>query len=235
MAEIGIDISGNFPKSITQFLDQPFDFVITVCDDANETCPVFTGNVGRRVHISFEDPAKVVGTPGEVLGAFRRIRDEIKVRLREFHDREIWGLRPAASGDLQAVSALLTESQLPLDGLNEQFGSGYVVAVSEAAVVGMAGLEVHGEDGLLRSVAVSPRHRQCGLGAVMVRNRIEWARTSGLPNVYLLTTTAASYFPRFGFSVVGRDGLPDSIRQSREFAEACPATAVAMRLTLNTY
>jgi amino-acid N-acetyltransferase len=69
----------------------------------------------------------------------------------------------------------------------------------------------------------------------MVRNRLEWARAARLLNVYLLTTTAASYFSRFGFSVVGRDGLPDSIRQSTEFAEACPATAVAMRLTLNIY
>lgn len=89
MAEAGIDIAGARPKSVDQFLGQPFDFVITVCDHANQTCPVFAGQVRRRVHIGFDDPAAVQGSEGEVMAAFRRIRDQIRERLRQFYQDEI--------------------------------------------------------------------------------------------------------------------------------------------------
>jgi len=89
MAEADIDIDAARPKSVEQFLGQRFDFVITVCDHANQTCPVFTGEVRRRVHIGFDDPAAVRGTDEEVLAAFRRVRDEIGARLRRFYESEI--------------------------------------------------------------------------------------------------------------------------------------------------
>jgi arsenate reductase len=76
MAEEGIDIRGHRSKSVDEFAGQEFDLVITVCDHANEICPVFPGRT-RRVHRSFEDPAAVVGTEEERLTAFRRVRDEI--------------------------------------------------------------------------------------------------------------------------------------------------------------
>lgn len=82
MHEVGVDLRGAFPKSVEEFLKQPFDYVITVCDDANETCPAFTGRVKKRVHIGFDDPARAAGSEAHVLGEFRRIRDEIQ---REFH------------------------------------------------------------------------------------------------------------------------------------------------------
>ena len=89
MQEVGIDISGGVPKSVNQFLGQPFDFVITVCDDADKNCPNFRGKVGRRVHIGFIDPAKATGTPDEVLAVFRRVRDEIRARFADFYQKEI--------------------------------------------------------------------------------------------------------------------------------------------------
>jgi arsenate reductase len=89
MAEVGIDIGAARPKSVEQFLGQRFDFVITVCDHANQTCPVFTGEVRRRVHIGFDDPAAVQGTDEEVLAGFRRVRDEIGERLRRFYESEL--------------------------------------------------------------------------------------------------------------------------------------------------
>jgi len=82
MAEAGIDISAGRSKSLTEFLDQPFDYVLTVCDSAAEACPVFPGPA-RRVHRDFTDPAKVTGSEQEVLDAFRRVRDEIKAWLAE--------------------------------------------------------------------------------------------------------------------------------------------------------
>jgi len=84
MKEVGIDISDGYPKTVDQFLDQAFDYVITVCDDARETCPVFTGDVKAQRHIGFEDPARVRGTEEEVLTVFRRIRDEIQRDFGEF-------------------------------------------------------------------------------------------------------------------------------------------------------
>lgn len=83
MREIGIDISGHRSKSVDEFVDETFDYVITVCDNAAENCPVFPGSA-ERVHWSFDDPAAVDG-PDEVrLSAFRRIRDEIVERLEKF-------------------------------------------------------------------------------------------------------------------------------------------------------
>ncbi len=78
MKEAGIDISGAKPKSVTTFLGESFDYVITVCDHARETCPVFTGKVGNRIHMGFEDPAGAKGSDEEVLGEFRKVRDKIR-------------------------------------------------------------------------------------------------------------------------------------------------------------
>jgi arsenate reductase len=89
MREIGIDIAANYPKSVDRYIGEPFDFVVTVCDRANETCPVFTGHVRRRVHIGFEDPASAIGSPEDVLAAFRRVRDQIASRLRQFYREEV--------------------------------------------------------------------------------------------------------------------------------------------------
>lgn len=81
MKEIGIDISAHYPKNTQRFTSDSFDVVWTVCDNARETCPVFTGEVTRRIHTGFEDPAAVHGTAEEVIGAYRRIRDKIKEAL----------------------------------------------------------------------------------------------------------------------------------------------------------
>jgi arsenate reductase (thioredoxin) len=96
MHEIGIDISGHWSKSVDEFLGQGFDFVITVCDHANAACPVFPGST-RRLHWPFEDPAAVTGTLAVRLDAFRRVRDQIRVKVREF----VRGVDGSASG--QAV------------------------------------------------------------------------------------------------------------------------------------
>jgi arsenate reductase len=82
MLEMGIDISNHQPKNVSLFLNESFDFVITVCDHAHETCPVFSGKVKRRLHIGFEDPADARGTAEEVLTVYRRIRDEIAVAIK---------------------------------------------------------------------------------------------------------------------------------------------------------
>lgn len=89
MHEIGIDLSRNYPKSTDQFISQAFDYIITVCGNAHENCPVFTGEVKRRRHIGFEDPAEATGTDDEILAEFRKIRDQIKERFYDFYRSEL--------------------------------------------------------------------------------------------------------------------------------------------------
>jgi len=89
MQEVGIDISGGAPTSVKQFVNQSFDYVITVCDDADKNCPNFTGKVGKRVHIGFIDPAKAAGTEEEILAVFRRVRDEIREKFSDFNAKVI--------------------------------------------------------------------------------------------------------------------------------------------------
>ena len=83
MREIGIDISGHRSKSLDEILDRHFDYIITVCDNANQTCPMFPGNT-KRIHWSFEDPAEATGTDDEILAVFRRVRGEINQRITDF-------------------------------------------------------------------------------------------------------------------------------------------------------
>lgn len=85
MNEVGIDISAHTPQSVQTYLDASWDYVITVCGGANESCPVFRGKVEHRLHIGFDDPSKMEGSAEFVLSSFRRVRDEIKQRFYELY------------------------------------------------------------------------------------------------------------------------------------------------------
>jgi arsenate reductase (thioredoxin) len=83
LKEIGIDISGHRSKTLDEFAGESFDYVITLCGDANEKCPLFFGGV-ERLHLGFPDPSRAAVSDEEVMAEFRRVRDEIKARLLEF-------------------------------------------------------------------------------------------------------------------------------------------------------
>ena len=89
MAESGIDISMHYPKMVDKYIQDEWDYVITVCDDANETCPVFTGKVKHRLHIGFDDPSHAVGTDEFIHSEFVRVRDEIKASFYKFYFENI--------------------------------------------------------------------------------------------------------------------------------------------------
>jgi arsenate reductase len=89
MREEWVDISLNKPKSVDEFLDRAFDYVITVCDGANESCPMFIGKVEHRLHIGFDDPAEATGSKEELLAVFRRVRNEINLRFRQFYNENL--------------------------------------------------------------------------------------------------------------------------------------------------
>jgi len=89
MNEIGIDISSHKPKQVDQYIAESFDYVITVCDNAKETCPIFVGKVMHRLHIGFDDPSNATGSEDEILAVFRKVRDEIKKDFLTFYQQFI--------------------------------------------------------------------------------------------------------------------------------------------------
>jgi N-acetylglutamate synthase-like GNAT family acetyltransferase len=143
-------------------------------------------------------------------------------------------LRAATVSDLPAIERLLVSSGLPTAGVAESLG-GFVVAQSEQddRIVGVVGLELCCADyALLRSTAVEPEWRGTGLGRRLVMHAIAEAESRGTKALYLLTTTAERYFPSFGFVKTQRDAVPDEVKQSVEFREACPSSATVMALQL---
>ena len=136
-------------------------------------------------------------------------------------------IRNARNGDLSAVEDLLSASDLPVDGVRENF-SRFIVAEEDGEIAGAIGLEEFGSAALLRSAVVSPGHRGSGVGRQLVEHLLENAQETGIEELYLLTTTAEEYFPRFGFTRTTRSAVPDSVKASVEFQGACPDTAVVM-------
>ncbi len=138
-------------------------------------------------------------------------------------------IAPATHADVPAILALLTASDLPVDGLADHLGTA-LIARDGAAVVASAALELHGDAALLRSVAVARSHRGQGIGERISRRALELAHARGARTVYLLTTTAADFFARrLAFHATARPLVPETVRASPEFTRLCPATAHVMR------
>ena len=89
MDEEGIDLTSASPKNVSEFLPQPFDYVITVCGNAERECPAFTGQVRNRLHIGFPDPADATGSEDQILAVFRESRDSIRERFLQFYNNEL--------------------------------------------------------------------------------------------------------------------------------------------------
>src|SRR5687768_4750627 len=140
-------------------------------------------------------------------------------------------IRTAEPGDRPSVEALLTEAGLPLEGVDEHFAS-FFVADEGGKIVGAAGIEWYGKDALLRSVVVASDAKGIGVGSLLTRRALDEARVHGARAVYLLTTTAEAFFPRFGFERTTREEAPERMRASREFQGACPDSATVMRCEL---
>jgi amino-acid N-acetyltransferase len=140
--------------------------------------------------------------------------------------------RDATEQDWNAISALLQREGLPLAGAREHLAH-FIVAEDDEGVAGAGGLEVYGPSALLRSLVAA--HHGRGIGHLLVEQLIVRARALGVTDLVLLTTTAAGYFPRFGFETVARPDVPAALLASREFQGACPSSATVMRLRLVTH
>ena len=140
-------------------------------------------------------------------------------------------ISPATPADLPAIFELLQRSALPRDGLDAHVAT-TLVARDANGLVGTAALELYGTAALLRSVAVAAERRGRGLGAALTATALDLARRRGVRTVYLLTETAAEFFPRFGFRPIPRLAVDPAVLGSAEFTTACPASALVMARTL---
>ncbi|MEW5958258.1 MAG: arsenic resistance N-acetyltransferase ArsN2 [Chloroflexota bacterium] len=146
-------------------------------------------------------------------------------------DPALISVEPATPADLAAMLTLLEQSGLPQDGLSDHF-EGALLARNGQDIVGCAAIEIYGQAGLLRSVAVAEAWRGQSLGRRLTEKALTLARQRGLTELYLLTETAGDFFPRFGFTPIARAEVPPAVQQSVEFSTACPASALVMRLRL---
>ena len=140
-------------------------------------------------------------------------------------------IEPARLADAQSVVDLLQRSHLPVDGVSDCLSTA-VVARENGQIIGSAALEVYPDGALLRSVAVAPESQRQGLGHELTAAAIRLAETLNVPALYLLTTTAEQFFPRFGFDRIARADVPAAVQTSIEFTSACPSSATVMRKIL---
>ncbi|WP_168795980.1 arsenic resistance N-acetyltransferase ArsN2 [Paraburkholderia aromaticivorans] len=142
-------------------------------------------------------------------------------------------IRAARSDDLDAIKTLLAENELPVADVGAALLVDFLVAEDASGrIVGSVGLERVGTDALLRSLAVVQTSRNAGLGARLLARAENLARASGISELWLLTTTAADFFPRAGYVAVNRGSASSGLQASTQFAQLCPASAVCMMKTL---
>ena len=140
-------------------------------------------------------------------------------------------ISPATADDLDSIKELLVANDLPIAGVDDHWKT-FLVARDGEAIVGCGGAEAYQFAALIRSVAVKPEHRKHGLGRRIVRQLLDRLASRGLREFYLLTTTAEAYFKKRGFKTIDRDEVHPQLLNSREFQDACPSSAVCMRLVM---
>ena len=144
---------------------------------------------------------------------------------------KIVSIEPVAEGDVPALYDLLQASGLPVDGLAAHLSTAFI-AKNDSQILGSVALEVYGKSALLRSVAVAAPLRGTGLGRQLVEAAFDLAHRQRVQRLYLLTETAAEWFPRFGFTPTDRADVDPAVRASIEFTSACPDSAQAMQKDL---
>jgi amino-acid N-acetyltransferase len=133
--------------------------------------------------------------------------------------------------DITTVKALLMQSDLPFEDIDDHFEH-FIVATDNNSLTGVIGLEHYSSIGLLRSLAVEPGHRNSGAGTNLVNEMIAYSRSLCIQELYLLTTTAAAFFEKFGFIKIDRNNVPVEIKATMEFKSICPVSAICMKKEL---
>jgi amino-acid N-acetyltransferase len=133
---------------------------------------------------------------------------------------------------LKSLKLILKQEQLCFDDINLESDQYFGLFDKHQKLIAGYGLEVYQSNALLRSVVVNQKHRNSGIGKIIIQHAIEYGLANEIKNYYLLTTTADHFFSKFGFYVIDRDSVPGRIGSTEEFRTFCPDTAICMRLTL---
>lgn len=234
LAELSVDFAHQ-PTAALAEVDTSDVQAILVLGDEDPTPPAMPGAV--RVQWPLPDPAAGGGTGEEMLARYRAVRNELRRRLIRVFARELapaaatggttTSIGPASGGDLDGVQRLLAGSLLPsrdVGGANQRF----IVACEGARLVGCAGLQVAGRDGLVRSMAVRWTRRNAGLGSRLHRRLLFEAVLAGVRTLYVVTTTAEGFFAGHGFRKIAAHEVPPALQASEEFAAFVPGGGIAM-------
>jgi len=234
LAELSVEIADQHPKALDE-LDTSDVQAIVVVSEQDPTPPALRDIL--RVHWPLPDPAAGGGTEEEKLARYRAVRNELRRRLIRVFARELvaaaatggstTSIGPAAGGDLDAIQRLLVGSLLPsrdVGGASQRF----IVATENGRPIGCAGLQVAGQDGLVRSMAVHWTRRNAGLGSRLHERLLFEAVLAGVRTLYVVTTTAEDFFAGHGFKKVAATAVPPALQASEEFTAFVPGGSTVM-------
>jgi amino-acid N-acetyltransferase len=234
LAELSVDIADQHPKVLEE-VDTSDVQAILVVSEEDPTPPGLRDVL--RVHWPLPDPAAGGGTEEAKLARYRAVRNELRRRLIRVFARELvatpatggttTSVGPASEGDLDALKRLLVGSLLPsrdVGGPRQRF----IVASENARLIGCAGLQVAGQDGLVRSMAVHWTRRNAGLGSRLHQRLLFEAVLAGVRTLYVVTTTAEDFFAGHGFRKVAAHAVPPELQASEEFTAFVPGGSTVM-------
>jgi amino-acid N-acetyltransferase len=234
LAELSVDVAEQHPKALDE-VDTSDVQAILVLSEEDPTPPELRGVL--RVHWPLADPATGGGTEEEKLARYRAVRNELRRRLIRVFARELTAtaapgdattsIGPASGGDLDAITRLLVGSLLPsrdVGGAQQRF----IVASENGRLLGCAGLQVAGQDGLVRSMAVHWTRRNAGLGSRLHERLLFEAVLAGVRTLYVVTTTAEDFFAGHGFKKIAASAVPSRLQASEEFTAFVPGGSTVM-------
>jgi len=234
LAEISVSIADHHPKALDEVDTTDVQAILVVAAE-DPTPPGLRGVL--RVHWPLPDPAAGGGTEEALLARYRAVRNELRRRLIRVFARELvataatggttTSVGPACGGDLDGIKRLLIGSLLPsrdVGGAHQRF----IVALENGRLIGCAGLQVAGQDGLVRSMAVHWTRRNAGLGTRLHERLLFEAVLAGVRTLYVVTTTAEDFFAGHGFRRIAAQAVPPDLQASEEFTTFVPGGSTVM-------
>jgi arsenate reductase len=234
LAELSVNVSDQHSKTIDE-VDTSDVQAVVVLSEEDPTPPALQGV--RRVHWPLPDPAAGGGSEEERIARYRAVRNELRRRLIRVFAREAvapaataattTSIGPASGGDLDGIKRMLVGALLPSRDVGEH-DQRFIVASENGRLLGCAGLQVAGQDGLVRSMAVHWTRRNAGLGSRLHRRLLFEAVLAGVKTLYVVTTTAEDFFAGHGFRKVAAHAVPPQLQASEEFTAFVPGGSTVM-------
>lgn len=234
LAELSVNAADQHSKGLDE-VDASDVQAVLVLSEEDPTPPALRGAL--KVHWPLPDPAEGGGREEERLARYRAVRNELRRRLMRVFAREAvapaatagttTSIGPASGGDLDAIKRLLVASLLPSRDVGSQ-EQRFIVASENGKILGCAGLQVAGQDGQVRSMAVHWTRRNAGLGTRLHERLLFEAVLAGVRTLYVVTTTAEEFFSRHGYRRVATEAVPPALRATEEFATFVPGGGAVM-------